>query len=169
MKIKTKSLALLLLGAFFIGSCGGPGRGGCQAPSSTGRLLGNPAPNFTLSNLAGEAVALASFTQEKPVLLVFWATWCPACVEEVPILNEWTEAFPGLQIVGVNVQEPRERVQAFAEKHGVRYPILLDEEAKVAHQYGLIGIPAAILIAKGGSVIYYGFSLPKNIERLIRE
>lgn len=167
--MKFKPTLVLLVAALFIGSCGGPGRGGCQSASSTGRLLGNQAPNFILSDLAGKPVELASLIQEKPVLLVFWATWCPACVEEVPILNEWTEAFPGLQIVGVNVQEPRERVQTFVEKHGVRYPVLLDEEANVAHQYGLIGIPAAILIAKGGKILYYGFSLPQNIERLIQE
>lgn len=167
--MKFKPTLVLLIAALFIGSCGGPGRGGCQSISSTGRLLGNQAPNFTLSDLAGEPVELAGLVQQKPTLLVFWATWCPTCVEEVPILNEWTEILPGLQIVGVNVQEPRERVQAFVEKYGVRYPILLDEEASVAHQYGLVGIPAAILIAKGGRVLYYGFSLPKNIERLIKE
>lgn len=145
--------------------------GGCQSPFSSGAgpLLGSEAPNFVLPNLAGEAVELSDFVLEKPTLLVFWATWCPTCREEIPILNEWAEQFPDLQIVGVNVQEPLERVKPFAEKEGIHYPILLDREAEVAHQYGLVGIPAVILIAKGGKILYYGFALPRNIERLIKE
>ncbi len=84
-------------------------------------------------------------------------------------MNEWVEKYPGLQIVGINVQEPAERVKAFAEKEKLLYPILLDQEAEVAHQYGLVGIPASILTTRGGRIIYYGFALPRNIERLIQE
>lgn len=157
---------VLLLGS----SCSSAG-GGCSAPwaSSGDRLLGSPAPNFILPNLAGEKVELAGLVNQKPTLLVFWATWCPSCVEEVPILNRWSEKYSGLQILGVNVEEPAARVRAFRDRQKIRYPVLLDEKGDVAHQYGLVGIPATILLAKGGRVIYYGFALPRNIEQLIKE
>lgn len=153
-----------------LGNCGPSTGGGCQPEwfSSGERLLGSQAPNFVLPNLTGEKVELAKVTSQKPALLVFWATWCPTCKEEIPILNEWSKKYPELQILGINIEEPRERVQTFAEKHKILYPVLLDEEAEVAHQYGLVGIPAAILLAKGGQVIYYGFMLPENIDRLIK-
>ena len=163
---------LLLILLLLLGSCGSsqPGGGCVSSWAPPGQeLLGNQAPNFTLSSLSGEKVELAGLAQKKPTLLVFWATWCPSCVEEIPILNEWSEKYPGLQILGVNVQEPLKRVQAFAQKRKIRYPIVLDGAGEVAQQYGLVGIPAAILLSKGGKVIYYGFTLPQNIEQLIQE
>ena len=133
----------------------------------SGQLLGSEAPNFVLPNLQGEKIELAQVVKEKPVLLVFWATWCPTCLEEIPTLNEWTKKIPQLQILGINVQESLEQIKPFASKRGMNYAVLLDREADVAEQYGLIGIPAAIMVAKGGRIIYYGFSLPENIESLI--
>lgn len=166
-----RPLALSFLLIMALVSCGPSTDGGCRSQwaPSTSRLLGAQAPNFVLPNLAGEKVELASMTSKKPTLLVFWATWCPTCKEEIPILNEWSQKFPDLTILGIDVQESRERVQAFAQKQKIQYPVLLDEEAEVAHQYGLVGIPASVLLAKGGKVIYYGFALPQNIELLIEE
>ena len=129
--------------------------------------MGNQAPNFVLPNLAGEDVELAALANQKPILLVFWATWCPTCVEEIPVLNDWTKRYPQLQILAVNVEEPPARVRTFVEKRKIQYPVVLDQEAEVAHEFGLVGIPAAVLLAKGGKVIYFGFALPKNIEQLI--
>ena len=131
------------------------------------KLLGSQAPNFILPNLSGQKVELAKVINEKPTLLVFWATWCPTCVEEIPTLNEWAQKYPQLQILGINVQEAKDHVQPFAAKQGMRYSILLDQEGDVSQQYGLVGIPATVLLAKGGRIIYYGFVLPQNIEELI--
>ena len=140
------------------------------APSPGGeQLLGSEAPNFTLPDLAGNKVELASLVHEKPTMLVFWATWCPSCNEEIPILNQWSERYPHLQILAVNVEESGNRVRAFAKKKQIRYPVLLDEKGEVAQLYGLVGIPASVLLAKGGRVIYYGFSLPANVEKLISQ
>ena len=138
------------------------------SPYAGERLLGNQAPDFTLPNLKGEKVQLSKLTSEKPVMLVFWATWCPTCNEEIPVLNQWVHLYPGLQIVGINVQESPERVRMFTEKNKFQYPVLLDKEGEVAEQYGLVGIPASVLIAKGGKIIYYGFSLPQNVDQLIK-
>lgn len=149
-------LATVLL----LGNCGFP-------PPPSDQFLGNQAPNFVLPNLNSEKVELANLTSQKPTLLIFWATWCPTCNEEIPTLKEWHQKYPELQILAVNVEEPAGRVRAFAEKRGIRYPILLDSEAEVAHQYGLVGIPASVLIAKGGRILYYGFTLPQNIEQLV--
>lgn len=133
------------------------------------RFLGTQAPNFVLPNLAGEKVELAAVVSQKPVLLVFWATWCPTCKEEIPLLNEWNGKYPGLKILGINVEESPERVKTFADKYKIRYEVLLDQEGQTTQEYGLVGVPSSILLAKGGKVIYYGFSLPENIGSLIQE
>ncbi|MBI2166901.1 MAG: TlpA family protein disulfide reductase [Candidatus Omnitrophica bacterium] len=170
MKIFRPTAILLLL--IFQASCDfSPAGSGCRAPftASSGPFLGSEAPNFTLPDLSGEPVELARLFNEKPVLIIFWATWCPTCREEIPVLNEWIKKYPHLQILAVNVQEPAERVRAFAEKEGIRYPVVLDQEAEVAVQYGLVGVPASILIARGGRILYYGFALPRHVDRLIQE
>ncbi len=164
-----RSAGLFLFLILSLGGCG-QSTGGCQANwvAPGEKLLGNQAPNFTLANLRGENVELARVAGEKATLLVFWATWCPSCVEEVPTLNEWVDKYPSLQILSINVEEPIDRVRDFSEKFQLRYPVLLDEEAAVTQEYGLIGIPATLLLAKGGKVIYYGFGLPQNVEQLIQ-
>ena len=154
--------------ALLLGSCGTSG-GGCRGWFPGDRFLGNPSPNFTLPNLDGQLTELAKVAQEKPTLIVFWATWCPTCNEEIPILNKWVDLYPQVQILAVDVQESAERVRAFAKKKKIRYTVLLDEEGEVSERYGLVGIPASVLLAKGGKIIYYGFSLPYNVEKLIQQ
>lgn len=161
-------LSILII--FIFASCGANPGGGCAANRDSGQqFLGNQAPNFVLPDLRGKKIELTQLVSQKPVLLAFWATWCPTCVEEIPVLNEWTKKYPNLQILGINVQEPTQRIQKFIEKKKILYPVLVDEEAKVAQQFGLVGIPVSVLLAKGGRVIYYGFSLPHDVEQLIHE
>lgn len=170
MKRVRLTVLFIILG-FTVGSCGPSSGGGCQQvrwfPPS-GNFVGKEAPNFILSDLSGEKIELSHLAKEKPTLLIFWATWCPSCVEEIPILKEWSQKYSDLQIIGVNIQESAERVKRYAEKMQIRYPILLDEEGEVAHDYGLVGIPAAVFLAKNQKIIYYGFSLPPNLEQLIK-
>lgn len=161
---------LFFLLLFFLLHLGNAPAGGCQSPwlASGDRFLGSQAPGFALPNLAGEKQELVSWVNQKATLLIFWATWCPTCVEEIPTLNQWAAQYPSLQILAINVQEPAKRVKAFAKKKKIDYPILLDEEGEVAEKYGLVGIPAAVLLSKGGKILYYGYSLPQNIESLIQ-
>lgn len=168
--VALKNISFFALTLLLLGNCGSPSSGSGCSPSwtaSSDQLLGSQAPNFVLPNLVGEKVELQTLANQKPTLIIFWATWCPTCVEEIPVLNAWTEKYPQLQILAVNVQEPPARVRTFAKKQEIRYPVVFDEEAEVAHMFGLVGIPAAVLLAKGGKVIYYGFALPKNVEQLI--
>ena len=128
---------------------------------------GTAAPDFSLDT-AGEPrkVTLSEVVGGNPVLLVFWASWCPACREEIPVLNEWYRTWSprGLKILSVNVEEPPAAVLKFSKQQKIEYPVLLDREGETANRFGLVGLPAAILLAKGGKILYYGFSLP-NLER----
>ncbi len=128
-------------------------------------------PDFTLPALAGDGpVVFSGVNKENPVLLVFWASWCPSCVEEIPVLNEIQKKFSprGLKIFAVNVEESRKTVQDFQETHPMNYPVLLDEKGKITEKFGLVGVPAAVLAQKGGNVLYFGFSLPADLEKLFQ-
>lgn len=165
------AVCVLLLLSLGVG-CGQEGAG-CQAwmPSSFQDRLGGQAPDFTLATLSDpeQKITLSETAKNHTVLIAFWATWCPSCVEEIPLLNSWNDQYTakGLRILGVNVQEPRGRVLEFEQGHSMNYPILLDENGDVANRFGLVGLPASVMLAKGGEIIYYGFGLPENIEELI--
>ena len=128
------------------------------------------APDFSLPRLkGGPSVELSKITQNDPVLLIFWATWCPTCVEEIPALNALHKkhAFGGLRLLAVNVQESPEMLLDFIKTHPMSYPILLDQTGEVAEKYKIEGLPVSVLLAKGGEILYYGFSLPGNLDELL--
>ncbi len=169
-----RGFTLILMVFLLAGGCS-PSNSGCEAASKHFRFHENKvAPDFTLPLLKQETnqnLTLSEVSKDRPVLLVFWATWCPNCVAEIPTLNEWQKKYEpqGLQIVAVNVQEERPEVLQFVKKTPLQYPSVLDEEGKVANRYGLVGIPSSLFLAKGGEILYYGFNLPDNIERLVSQ
>jgi peroxiredoxin len=165
--IHRKSLAVLL---FLL--CGvaiaGPDRllavGGAP-PADAGAATERPA-DFSLLTVDGQRVTLNRFLGEKPVLLVFWATWCPECREAVPRINALHDGALGgkLQILGINYRESREKVASAVKARGIRYPVLLDDGGKVAGGYGILGIPTYILIGRDRTIMYREHVLPADFS-----
>ena len=85
--------------------------------------VGHPAPDFTLTTAAGETFKLSDL-RGTPVVLNFWATWCPPCRSEMPELQAASQRLAGqVAIVGVDQAETPAQVQAFASQFGITYPI----------------------------------------------
>jgi thiol-disulfide isomerase/thioredoxin len=98
-------------------------------------------------------VSLGAF-RGKPVLVNFWASWCPGCRAEMPELEKLSRDRPGcLAVVGIaeDSGDPQE-VLAFARERGVTYPLLLDD-GSAAIGYGVTGIPYSVLIDAQGNVV----------------
>ena len=116
------------------------------------------APDFSLKSLDGQQFTLSAFRGKNPVYLVFWATWCPYCIQEVPLLKElYAKLSPkGLKILAVNIgyNDPLLRVQAFQKKYELPYPILYDNNTMVARQFGVIGVPFSVLVDRNGKIVY---------------
>jgi peroxiredoxin len=128
-----------------------------------------PAADFTLPDLDGQPVALNQFLGKKPVLLVFWATWCPECKAAIPEINAMATGplAAKLQVLGLDFRESREKVANAVKARGIRYPVLLDEKGQVARAYGVVGIPTYVLIGRDGKVIYREHVLPADISRYL--
>jgi peroxiredoxin len=129
------------------------------------------APDFTLNDLEGEPVSLADSTG-KVRLIDFWATWCPPCRDEIPMLNDLDRLYreSGLEIVAIS-DESAEIVRDFVEEHGVTYTNLVGTE-DVAADYGVLGLPMAFLLDREGRVVgspIFGPKARKNLEPKIRE
>jgi peroxiredoxin len=111
------------------------------------------APAFTLRDLAGRDVSLASL-RGRVVVIDFWATWCAPCVFQIPILNEFWAAHrgDGVEVLGISVDvEGAEVVRSFVEEHGIRYPILLGSEG-LARDFGALGFPTLFVVGPDGRI-----------------
>jgi peroxiredoxin len=142
------------------------------AKPATGVMKGQVAPDFSLKDIAGKQIALSS-AKKNVVCLLFWATWCPYCVREVPRFKELHAKFAakGLKIFAINIaaNDPLPRVEAFQLKNQLPYPILYDVSQDVSRMFYVTGIPVSIIIDRKGVIQYRGYQLPDNVEQLISQ
>ena len=129
--------------------------------------IGEPAPDFSLTTLEGGPLELTDFKGERPLMLVFWATWCPICREEVPQIKQIVKQFEpqGLSVVGINVginDSPR-RVKAYRDKYAIDYPLAFDKGSRVTRAFGVTGTPTVLILDKQGIVRYRDAAVPENL------
>ncbi|GJQ59285.1 MAG: TlpA family protein disulfide reductase [Candidatus Scalindua sp. AMX11] len=127
-----------------------------SAGTEVGVNVGQKAPTFTLPNVDGSEFTLRTFGKDKNVLLVFSATWCHACRNEIPLIKNYYDEFKddGLEIVVVDVGEHRSKVKSFVKKRELNYNVILDEMAEVTKIFQVTGIPLNIVLNKSGIIIY---------------
>ena len=133
--------------------------------AQTGLQPGDRAPELEWTNddgtpgqlldLDGNPVRLEDL-RGKLVWLNFWATWCPPCQSETPVLREMDERYrdQGLAIVGVAVQETTvDNVREYADRYGLGYPIAFDASADIFDLYRVYALPTQVLIGPDGRVL----------------
>ena len=160
------ALLVLLCGAALAGPERPLSGAGGAAASGAGS---DPPADFTLPDLDGRPVALNQFLGKKPVLLVFWATWCPECKAAIPEINAMATGplSAKLQVLGIDFRESREKVSAAVKARDIRYPVLLDKKGQVARAYGVVGIPTYVLIGRDGKILYREHVLPADLSRYL--
>ena len=119
-------------------------------------LVGKMAPDFEANTLDGKKVKLSSF-KDSPVVLDFWASWCPPCKQELPVLKEIYTKLKGqgLKIVAVSIDGKVDDLKKFLQSNPLPFTVLhlptADVKA-VAEAYKLTGIPRVLYVTKQGKV-----------------
>ncbi len=112
------------------------------------------APDFTLRDIGGGTVSLASY-RGSLVLLNFWATWCGPCRDEMPSLENLSRNFggQGLTLLAINQKESAAQVTSYMRTHALNFPTPLDSDGRVSAAYRVFGIPVTYVIDGSGNAI----------------
>jgi len=150
--------ALILLlpdGAQAEPSAARPETEGYDAAEYDNVAAGDPAPDFTLPMYGGGETTLSAL-RGKVVLLNFWATWCPPCMQELSVVQkEIIDRFAGEEFVFLPVSrgDSEEEIAATRKKRGFAFPMAMDREQRVFNLYAKKGIPHNFLIDREGRIV----------------
>jgi cytochrome c biogenesis protein CcmG/thiol:disulfide interchange protein DsbE len=122
---------------------------GCYSGTRPPRI-GNPAKEFSVQD-SDRKVSLDQF-RGQIVVLNFWATWCPPCLEELPSLMTMQERMRGrgVVVVGVSIDVDQDAYHRFLKQQGINFLTVRDPQQKVASLYGTTGWPETYIIDREG-------------------
>ena len=114
-----------------------------------------PAPDFTLQDIDGNLHRLSEY-RGRPVIINFWATWCPPCREEIPSMNRAWHVLreEGIAMLAINVGEDEDTIFVFTADYPADFPLLLDQSGDIIGQWPVKGLPTTYVIAPDGSIAY---------------
>lgn len=117
--------------------------------------VGSPSPDFSVELIEGGTFTLSDV--DGPVVVNFWASWCEPCRTEIPDISTFADANPGVQVIGVAIQDVATNSRAFAEEVAATYPLALGND-DIEDAYPAFGLPFTVIIDGDGDVthIYNG-------------
>jgi thiol-disulfide isomerase/thioredoxin len=141
------------------------------AQEEAGIRVGAPAPVVQVNDLDGKPVDLGQWIGRKPVLIEFWATWCPNCEELLPRLKAaYTEFGDRVEFLGVNVtvnQKP-DKVRSYVAEHGMPFRILYDDQGASVRAYDAPSTSYVVILDATGTVVYTGLGGDQSLEAALR-
>ena len=114
-----------------------------------------PASDFSLMDIDEKQHTLSDY-KGKPLIVNFWATWCPPCRAEMPSMERaWQEIeSEGIGMIGINVGEDFDTVFGFTAEVDVSFPLLLDLDGQVTGSWPIQGLPTTYILNPDGEMVY---------------
>jgi len=155
-------LLVVLVGALLVAGCSsGDERYASDAAASDSSIVDPPAPDFTLNTLDGGSLKLSDFSADgKPVMLYFFASWCPYCARDFSALEK---VYPDYQddvsfiAIDIDPTETASQISAYQGKYpGLSEAVFAQSDAIVLSAYGVRTTTTKFAISKAGGIIYSG-------------
>ncbi len=134
--------------------------------------IGKRGPAAAVQTLDGKDADLSSYVGKGPVLIEFWATWCPNCRELEPDLIATQRKYAAkVRFVGVavSVNQSPAKIKAYIAKHGIRHDILFDATGKAAEAYDVPATSYVVVLNAKGNVVYTGLGGKQDLEAAIKK
>ncbi|MCC6146492.1 MAG: TlpA family protein disulfide reductase [Anaerolineaceae bacterium] len=112
--------------------------------------IGKKIPSIIMQELDGDEIDIASLIG-KPLVINYWATWCPPCKLEMPLLQEFSMAHMGeVIVVGINAKESNATVSDFMRKNGIGLDMILDLNGNMQDAFRITGLPTTFFVDETG-------------------
>jgi thiol-disulfide isomerase/thioredoxin len=142
------------------------------AAQELGIEIGSVGPAAAVETLYGQPLDLSRYVGKTPVLMEFWATWCPNCRELEPAMKALHAKY-GKQVqflgVSVSVNQSVERVRAYVQKHGLTWDQVFDRKGNASGAYDAPATSYVVVLNKAGRVVYTGLGGNQDLEAAIRK
>ncbi len=133
-------------------------------------VTGEQAPDFRLVLADGSSLALSDL-KGRPVLINFWATWCPPCRSEMPdIIDRYNQNADDLVVLAINTREGMDLVEPFAQSFGITMPVVLDQTGSIMDLYEVRSMPTSYFIDRDGRIVmrWVGLMSPDVLDSFLK-
>jgi thiol-disulfide isomerase/thioredoxin len=136
------------------------------AAQQAGLMIGDTAPEAVVENLDGNAFPLSQITKGKPVLLEFWATWCPICKQLEPVIAAARAKHADVTFVSVGVKDHQtpQAQKSYAKAHRLGGQFVFDEYGEAVKAFAVPHTSFVVVIDQHGTVVYTGVGPDQDIE-----
>jgi peroxiredoxin len=142
------------------------------AQDVVGIPVGETPPAVTLENLSGDSVALSRWVGKKPVIVEFWATWCPICAELLPRMETAQRKFGDraeFLVIAVAVNQSKNTVRRHLERHPMPFTFLWDGNGAAVRAFRAPATSYVAVLDAKGRVVYTGIGSDQDIESALRK
>ena len=133
-------------------------------------LIGKEAPSVSLQKLKGGAESFQDAINGKKAVMIFWATWCPHCREQLQAINASKAELDqkDIAVLLVNVGESKSQVEKFLKEKGYEFDVFMDTDSAAAELYQVLGIPTIVLIGSDGKVRDVQYQFPREYADILK-